>query len=168
MRVVVGRIGRPHGIRGEVTVEPRTDEPEVRFAPGAVLLVDHPRKTLVVESLHWHSGRILLAFEGVETRNEAEELRNVLLEIERDADETPDDPDEYYDSALIDCAVHLADGAAIGTVIDVIHLPSQELLSVQTLDGREVLIPFVGEIVPTVDIRGRRITITPPPGLLDD
>ncbi len=74
MRVVVGRIGRPHGIRGEVTVEPRTDEPEVRFAPGAVLLIDHPRKSLVVESLHWHSGRILLAFEGVETRNEAEEL----------------------------------------------------------------------------------------------
>jgi len=168
MRVVVGRIGRPHGIRGEVTIEPRTDEPDVRFAPGAVLFVDHPCKTLVVESLHWHSGRILLAFEGVETRNDAEELRNLLLEVERDADETPDDPDEYYDSALIDCAVQLADGTAIGTVTDVVHLPSQELLAVRTVDDREVLIPFVTEIVPTVDINGRLITITPPPGLLDD
>ena len=69
---------------------------------------------------------------------------------------------------MVDCAVHLADGAAIGTVTDVIHLPSQELLSVQTLDGREVLIPFVSEIVPNVDVKARRITITPPPGLLDD
>lgn len=130
--------------------------------------MEKSRSSRVPTSLHWHSGRILLAFEGVETRNEAEELRNVLLEVERSADETPEDPDEYYDSALVDCAVHLADGAAIGTVVDVIHLPSQELLSVQTLDGREVLIPFVNEIVPTVDIRARRITITPPPGLLDD
>ena len=168
MRVVVGRIGRPHGIRGEVTIEPRTDEPDVRFAPGAVLFVDHLCKTLVVESLHWHSGRILLAFEGVETRNDAEELRNLLLEVERDADETPDDPDEYYDSALIDCAVQLADGTAVGTVTDVVHLPSQELLAVRTVDDREVLIPFVTEIVPTVDINGRLITITPPPGFLDD
>lgn len=168
MRVVVGRIGRPHGIRGEVTVESRTDEPDVRFAPGAVLFIDHPRKTLVVETLHWHSGRILLAFEGVETRNDAEELRNVLLEVERGADETPDGPDEYYDSALVDCAVRLADGTAVGTVTDVVHLPSQELLAVRTVDDREVLIPFVSEIVPTVDISGRLITITPPPGLLDD
>jgi len=90
MRVVIGRIGRPHGIRGEVTVETRTDEPDERFAPGAVLLVDGPVQQLVVDRMHWHSGRLLVTFEGVVDRNDAEALRGLILEVERPDDATPE------------------------------------------------------------------------------
>lgn len=167
MRVVVGRIGRPHGIRGEVTVETRTDEPEDRFAPGSVLLVDSPVRQLVVDGMHWHSGRLLLSFEGVHDRTAAEGLRGLLLEVERGEDETPDDPDEFYDSALIGCAVVLDDGTPVGTIAEVAHLPGQDLLVVDRAPG-EVLVPFVEQFVPVVDIAARRVVIDPPPGLLED
>lgn len=168
MRVVVGRIGRPHGIRGEVTVEPRTDEPDERFAPGAVLSVDGPVTTLVVDRAHWHSGRLLVAFAGVHDRNAAEALRGLLLHVERPADELPADPEEFYDSSLVECTVELADGTPVGVVSEVVHLPGQDLLSVRTPDDRDVLVPFVEAIVPTVDVAERRIVITPPPGLIEE
>lgn len=167
MRVVVGRIGRPHGIRGEVTVEPRTDEPDERFAPGAVLLVDGPVRQLTVGRAHWHSGRLLIAFEGVDDRNAAEALRGLLLEAERDEDQTPDDPEEFYDSSLVGCAVVDPAGASIGTVREVVHLPAQDLLDVEMASGRRALVPFVAEIVTSVDIAGRRVVVDAPPGLLD-
>ena len=168
MRVVVGRIGRPHGIRGEVTVEPRTDEPDERFAPGAVLSVDGPVHELVVDRTHWHSGRLLVTFAGVPDRTAAEALRGLLLHVERADDETPDDPDEYYDSTLTGCAVELADGTSIGAVEEVLHLPSQDLLVVRGPEDREVLVPFLAAFVPTVDVAGRRIVIDPPAGLLNE
>lgn len=167
MRVVVGRIGRPHGIRGEVTVETRTDEPDERFAPGAVLSVDAPVSELVVDRAHWHSGRLLVSFRGSVDRNDAEALRGLLLHVERDAAEVPDDPEEYYDSSLMGCTVELVDGSGVGTVAEVVHLPSQDLLSVRTPDDRDVLVPFVAAMVPVVDLPARRIVIDPPPGLLD-
>jgi len=166
MRVVVGRIGRPHGIRGEVTVETRTDEPEERFAPGAVLSVDTPAGSLVVLRTHWHSGRLLVTFDGVEDRNAAEALRGLLLEVERHVDEVPDDPEEFYDSSLVGCRVELLDGSLIGEVTEVAHLPAQDLLVVASED-HEVLVPFIAEFVPTVDVEARRIVIDPPAGLLD-
>ncbi len=167
MRVVVGRIGRPHGIRGEVTVESRTDEPDERFAPGAVLLVDGPVATLEVERAHWHAGRLLVQFAGVGDRNAAEALRGVLLEVERDDDHRPEDPDEYYDDQLVGCAVVLASGAEVGAVAEIVHLPAQDLLVVARPGGGESLVPFVAAIVTSVDIDAHRIVIDPPAGLLD-
>lgn len=167
MRVVVGRIGRPHGIRGEVTVDPRTDEPDERFAPGAVLIASTPTGRLEVVRSHWHSGRLLVTFEGVEDRNAAEDLRGVILEIERDEAEVPDDPEEFYDSALIGCRVSTVDGRDLGEVTEVAHLPAQDLLVVHGPQG-EVLVPFVEEIVPTIDTVGRTVVIDPPPGLIEE
>ncbi len=168
MRVVVGRIGRPHGIRGEVTVESRTDEPDERFAPGAVLSVDGPVHELTVDRTHWHSGRLLITFQGVDDRNAAEALRGLLLHVERDEDEIPDDPEEFYDSSLVGCAVTTADGAHVGLVTEVVHLPAQDLLAIRTADERDVLVPFVRAMVPEVDPVARRIVIDPPPGLLEE
>ena len=168
MRVVVGRIGRPHGIKGEVTVEPRTDEPDERFAPGAVLLLDSPARELVVERMHWHSGRLLIAFRGVADRTAAEGLRGLLLHVERADDELPDDPDEFYDSSLEGCTVVLTDGSLVGVVAEVVHLPAQDLLAVRREGRSEVLVPFVEQIVPSVDLAARQIVIDPPGGLLDD
>lgn len=168
MRVVVGRIGRPHGIRGEVTVEVRTDEPESCFAPDCSLLVNGSEKTLLVARSHWHSGRLLVSFEGVLDRNQAESLRGLLLEIERSEDAVPDDPEEFYDHSLIGCTVTLVGGGVVGTVREVLHLPGQDVLAVTLTDGREALVPFVLAIVPEVDIAARSVVIDPPPGLLDE
>jgi 16S rRNA processing protein RimM len=170
VQLVVGRIGRPHGVRGEVTVEVRTDSPELRFAPGTTLSTDPATaRPLVVAGFHWHSGRLLLSFEGIEDRTAAEAIRNVLLVIEVDPDERPDDPDEFYDHQLIGLTVvrgaGVEEGVQLGVVSDVLHLPSQEVLSVRCPDGTEVLVPFVAEIVPEIDLAGGRVLVTPPPGL---
>ncbi len=169
MQLVVGRIGRAHGIKGEVTIEVRTDEPELRLAPGAVLATD-PASTgpLTIETGRVHSGRLLLRFAGVTDRNAAEALRNTLLIAEVDPDETPEDPEEFYDHQLIDLDVVTQDGTAVGRITEISHLPYQDLLVVQRPDGSEVLIPFVSDIVPDIDLERQIAVITPPPGLLDE
>lgn len=167
MRVVVGRIGRPHGIKGEVTVDPRTDEPDRRFAPGSLLAVDAPAAQLLVLRTHWHSGRLLVAFQGINDRAAAEALRGLLLHVDRDPGETPDDSDEFYDSSLVDCTVVRTSGEVVGVVTDVLHLPGQDMLVVDA-GGREVLVPFLAAFVPQIDLPGRQITIAPPDGLIDE
>ncbi|CAL9543090.1 ribosome maturation factor RimM [Streptomyces sp. enrichment culture] len=169
MQLVVARIGRAHGIKGEVTVEVRTDEPELRLAPGAVLATDPASAgPLTIESGRVHSGRLLLRFAGVRDRNAAEALRNILLIADVDPEERPEEPDEYYDHQLIDLDVVLADGTEVGRITEVSHLPYQDLFVVERPDGSEVLIPFVGEIVTEVDLDAQRAVIVPPPGLIDD
>ena len=174
MLVVVGRIGRPHGVKGAATIEVRTDEPDKRFAVGARLLTDSGLD-LTVASATWHSGRLLVTFEGYEDRTAVEQLRNALVSVDRPADERPEDPEEFYDSDLEGCEVVVADGTAggaagagvIGVVREVSHLPGQDLLVVATPDEREVLIPFVSAFVPQIDVSAKRIVITPPEGLLE-
>jgi 16S rRNA processing protein RimM len=166
VRVTVGRIGKPHGIRGEVTVETRTDEPENRFAPGTTVMRESG-SDLVVSHMHWHSGRLLIKFLGIDSRNSAETLRGSILQVEREHEEAPEDPSEFYDSNLVGCSVVTIDKIQVGVVKDVLHLPAQDLLVVWTGE-REVLIPFVEQMVPEVDIESRVIVIDPPEGLLSD
>ncbi|WP_405939074.1 ribosome maturation factor RimM [Streptomyces sp. NBC_00726] len=168
MQLVVARIGRAHGIKGEVTVEVRTDEPELRLAPGAVLATD-PATTgpLTIETGRVHSGRLLLRFAGVKDRTAAEALRNTLLIADVDPAELPEDPEEFYDHQLMDLDVVLADGTEVGRITEITHLPSQDLFIVERPDGSEVMIPFVEEIVTEIDLDEQRAVITPPPGLID-
>ncbi|WP_037572436.1 ribosome maturation factor RimM [Phaeacidiphilus oryzae] len=168
MQLIVGRIGRAHGIKGDVTVEVRTDEPELRLGPGAVVLTDPASAgPLTIASGKVHSGRLLLRFEGVDDRNAAEALRGVLLIAEVDPDERPEDPEEFYDHQLIDLDVVTADGVEVGRIAEVLHLPAHDVLSVRRPDGGEVLVPFVAEIVPEIDLDEQRAVISPPPGLID-
>jgi 16S rRNA processing protein RimM len=169
VQLVVARIGRAHGIKGEVTVEVRTDEPESRLGPGAVLSTDPPEAgPLTIERGRVHSGRLLLRFEGVNDRTAAEALRNTLLIAEVDPEERPEDPDEFYDHQLIDLDVVTRGGTTVGRVEEVAHPPGQDLLVVRREDGSEALIPFVTEIVPEIDLDAQRILVDPPPGLLDE
>lgn len=169
MQLVVGRIGRAHGIKGEVTVEVRTDEPELRLGPGAVLATDPASAgPLTIETGRVHSGRLLLRFEGVKDRTAAEALRNTLLIAEVDPEELPEDPEEFYDHQLMDLDVVTVDGTEIGRISEISHLPYQDLLVVKRPDGSEVMIPFVEEIVPEIDLEEQRAVINPPPGLLDE
>ncbi|MBA6437697.1 MULTISPECIES: ribosome maturation factor RimM [Streptomyces] len=169
MQLVVARIGRAHGIKGEVTVEVRTDEPELRLGPGAVLATEPASAgPLTIESGRVHSGRLLLRFEGVRDRNAAEALRNILLIAEVDPEELPEDPEEFYDHQLIDLDVVTVDGTEVGRISEISHLPYQDLLVVKRPDGGEVMIPFVSEVVPEIDLEEQRAVIDPPPGLLDE
>ncbi|MBG0828481.1 ribosome maturation factor RimM [Planomonospora sp. ID67723] len=166
MQLVVGRIGRPHGLRGDVTVEVRTDDPEQRFAPGSALSTDPASAgPLVVESRRWHSGILLVRFEGVDDRNRAEELRGTTLVIDS-ADIPPsDDPDEFYDHQLIGLTVVTPDGERAGEVVDVLH-HGQDLLVVRRA-GRDVYVPFVKALVPEIDLEQGTLLVDGPAGLLD-
>jgi 16S rRNA processing protein RimM len=165
--VVVGRIGRPHGVRGEVTVEVRTDDPDLRFVPGAVLATDPAsRGPLTVVGVHWHSGTLLLRIDGVDSRDAAEALRNTELLVEvRDLPEI-DDPDSFYDHQLVGLTVRLVDDTVLGEVTAVRH-EAQDLLVVRRPDAPEALIPFVSAMVPTVDLAGGFLVVDPPEGLLE-
>ena len=165
MRVAVARIGRALGIKGELLIDVLTDEPERRLAPGCEVLLGD--RVLVIATERDHGKRIALRFVGVDDRTAAEALTGGLLEIERDPDERPEDPEEFYDDQIIGLRACHVDGVEIGLVTEVIHLPSQDLLAVKGVDATELLIPFVVEIVPTVDLEGGRVLSDPPPGLLD-
>ena len=164
MLVVIGRIGRAHGIRGELNVEIRTDEPERRFAPGSSIIC--AGRTLTVASSRLHSGRLVVAFAEVPDRTAAEQLHGSILEAEIDESERPDGPEEYYDRQLVGLQVRAADDSVVGTVTSVLHLPEQDTLVVDA-DGREVLVPFVTAIVPTVDLTEGYVRLSDVPGLLD-
>jgi 16S rRNA processing protein RimM len=150
-----------------VAVEVRTDSPELRFAPGAVLETDPADNgPLTIERARWHSGRLLISFAEVADRTAAEALRNTLLVADSATSPAVDD-DEYWDHQLIDLAVVTVDGTSLGSITDIAHPPGGDLLVVRRPDGAELLVPFVRAIVPTVDLEARRVVVDPPDGLLD-
>jgi 16S rRNA processing protein RimM len=159
MRLLVGRIGRAHGILGEATIEVRTDEPDRRFAIGASVQTDSNGELKIISG-RVHNGILLLGFEGISDRNGIEKLRNTLLYADVDINETNDE-DEYHVMQLIGCAAVLESGEVFGEVTDVINLPGQDLLAIKTAQG-EQLIPFVHQLVPTVDIANKKVVVIPP------
>lgn len=165
-------MAKAHGIKGELVVEVRTDEPEERFAVGAVLRGHKPREqkfeTYEVEAAREHSGRLLLRLVGVADRTSAEGLRGTLFVIDSGELEPSDDPDEFYDHELEGLSVRSSDGTEIGTVVEVLHSAAGELLSVRPAgEERELLIPFVAAIVTSVSVADGVVEIDPPEGLLD-
>ena len=170
--MVVGRIGRPHGVRGQVTVEVRTDDPDLRFAPGTALLTEPAvRGPLTVEAARWHSGTLLLTLalpDGtvVGDREAADSLRNTMLLVPLADLPQLEDPDSFYDHQLVGLAAVLPDGSPIGEVTGVRH-EGTELLVLARTGGGELLVPFVSAIVPTVDLAAGRLVVDPPEGLLD-
>jgi len=192
---VVGRVGRPHGVRGEVSVEVRTDEPALRFAVGAVLRPTRgQRRSLTVRTVRPHGDRLLVTFADITDRTAAESLRGAELVVDVEPDTRPDDAEEFYDRQLIGLRVRRSGGPAadpsraagtgtesaastdeIGTVVEVRHLPAQDLLEIR-LDAdpdtgagaaEPVLVPFVRDLVPVVDLDGGWLLVRAVPGLLD-
>ncbi|WP_370614767.1 ribosome maturation factor RimM [Mumia sp. Pv 4-285] len=169
MEIVVGRIGRAHGIRGEVSIDLTTDEPERRFAPGSSVVV-RPRsgvdRKLVIGSVRPHQGRLLVTFPAVPDRTAAEALRGSQIVVDVDPDERPDDPEEFYDHQLEGLKV-VSGGVDRGTVRAVLHLPVQDVLAVERPDGTEVLVPFVAALVLEVDLDEGVVHVAEVAGLLD-
>ena len=170
--VVIGRIGKPHGIRGEVTVEVRTDEPDRRFVVGGAVRAERPSgagtrpgPTLTVAATRWHQTTLLVRFEELPDRTTAEAARGLLLHADVPADESPEDPEEFYDHQLVGLAAEDLDGRPLGEVTAVLH-GAQDLLQVRALDGRDALVPFVAALVPEVDVPAGRVVIADRPGLV--
>ncbi len=166
MLLVVGRIGRAHGIHGEATIEVRTDLPDERFIVGAQLETDpKAHGPLTIESARDHNGILLLKFKEIADRTAIERVRDTLLLADVDMSEEAVYEDEYHVQQLIGCSVILESGEKLGDLTDVLNLPGQDLLAIKGERG-EILIPFIAEFVPIVDIEARTITVVPPPGLL--
>ncbi len=163
--VVVGRVGRPHGVRGEVSVHPLTDEPARRFFSGAVFTAGERRVS--VDAVRWHGDRLLICFADVTDREAAQALTGTVLHAQVSAEEQTDEDDTWFDHQLVGLQVRLADGAVVGTIARLDHGAAQDLLVVRA-GRREALVPFVTAIVPTVDVAGGFVVLDPPGGLLDD
>ena len=163
MQLVVGRIGRAHGVLGEATVQVQTDDPDVRFKVGAKLILDNG-KDLTIRSARWHNQILLLAFDGIIDRNQIEELRDQMISAEVDI--TSLSPGEYHYQQLLGCQVFLQSDELIGEVDEIVKLPGQDLLSVAK-NGKKVLIPMVKKIIISIDVSAKKIVVDPPEGLLD-
>jgi 16S rRNA processing protein RimM len=181
MLLYIGRIARPHGIRGEVIVDLRTDDPDERFAPGKVLVTDpgalpstdtdpaayQVPERLTIEEVRAHHGRLIIAFDGIYDRNVAEALRGVLLCVDS-ADVGPlADPDEFHDHQLVGLTAVTPAGETLGEVARIDHAPASDLLVLRRPEGQTALVPFVKAIVPEVDLAGGRVIVDPPEGLFD-
>jgi 16S rRNA processing protein RimM len=168
VELLVGKVGRAHGLRGDLMIDVRTDEPERRFAAGTVF--DTRRGRLTVQSARWHSSRLLIRFDEVPDRTAAETLRGTELRVEVPVDERPDDPEEFYDHQLVGLAVHDSVGQVVGEVTEVAHLPSQDLLVVRRAgpDAGEAMVPFVAEFVPTVEPGSGYLVVDDKAGLLSE
>ena len=167
MQLQVARIGKPHGIRGEVTVQVLTDAPGDRFVPGTRFVVEPASAgPLTIISARWNKDILLLAFEEIETRNEAETVRGAKLFVETEDLDDDDDDEGWYEHELVGLDVRVGD-TVVGKVSGLNTLPVQDLIVVTANDGTEVLIPFVEQIVPEVNVGEGFILVTPPPGLFE-
>jgi 16S rRNA processing protein RimM len=167
----VGRLVKAHGLKGAIKLELYTDSPDQRFKPGQVLELQVPEtsewfgKTIKVSELRFYNQSPVLFLEGIENRSQAETLIKAILLIEIDLDKLPEEPEAWYDHQLLGLEA-LVENTVVGKVIRVDHLPAQDLLAIETTNG-EVLVPFVKQIVPTVDISKGQIVLDPPVGLFE-
>ena len=170
MELTVGRVVKAHGVTGELVVDIRTDDPDLRFAPGEVLRAkgrDRRERSFAVETVRTHGNRLLVRLAGVNDRDSADALRGSVFVIDS-ADLPPiDEPDTYYDHQLEGLRVRTTAGRDIGTVAEVLHTSAGELLAVNRDQASELLVPFVSAIVTSVSLEDRIVEIDPPEGLLE-
>jgi 16S rRNA processing protein RimM len=167
----VGRLVKAHGLKGALKLELYTDSPDQRFRAGQELELQVPEtsewfgKTVKVAELRFYNQSPVLFLEGIQDRSQAETLVKAILLIETDLEQLPEDPEAWYDHQLVGLAA-LVGEEVVGKVIRVDHLPAQDLLAIETSNG-EVLVPFVKQIVPLVDIQKGQVVLTPPAGLFE-
>jgi len=163
MQLTVAVVGRAHGLRGEVALDLRTDQPEDRLAVGTVLQTEPPGRGLTVAASRIQQGRWYVQFAEVVDRTAAEALRGTT--IVADADES-DDEDAWYPHELAGLRAEHVDGRVLGEIVGLQHLPAHDVLVLREPGGARTLVPFVRAIVPVVDVPGGRVVLDPPGGLL--
>lgn len=166
MQRVVARVGRAIGLKGEVSVEIRTDDPGARFVAGVVFATDPPSAgPLTLAAVRDHGAMLVLRFAEAGDRTAAEALRGVRLLVDAEAS---DEPDAWYEEELVGLAVRTPAGEPLGEVVRLDAGGAQDLLVVRTAAGQDVLVPFVTALVPDVDVAGGVVVVDPPGGLFDD
>lgn len=170
--LLVARIGKPHGLRGEVTVQTHTDDPEGRFVPGTVFATEAAPGTgvpraLTLATARKHRETWLLGFEEIPDRTGAESLRGTRLLLDVEAAAEAEDDEGWYEHDLVGLAVVDPSGAALGEVTGLVVGAAQDLLEVRLADGRDALVPFVEAIVTDVDVDAGRVVVDAPGGLFD-
>ncbi|MEN9749299.1 MAG: hypothetical protein RL149_377 [Actinomycetota bacterium] len=168
----VGRLVKAHGLKGAFKLELYTDSPKLRFVEGAILKLQVPEtspwfgKSVTVNELRWYNNAPVLFLKECDDRNTADTLVKAILLVDVSNDEITNEEDAWFDHQLVGLKV-IRDSVEIGKIARVDHLPSQDLLAVETANG-EVLVPFVKAIVPVVDIKNHSVTVTPPAGLFEE
>ncbi len=170
--VAIGRVARARGVRGDVFVQPWTDDPDERFAVGAVLRTEPvSRGPLTVEASSSAGGKLVCHFAGVDDRAGAEALRGTQFVITASQRPPLENPDEFYDTDLIGLSARAVDGTELGEVVEVLHAGGADYLVLKMtgsdLADQERLVPFVSAIVPTVDTAAGIVEVDPPEGLFD-
>jgi len=168
----VGRLTKAHGLKGALKLELYTDEPDLRFQPGSQVSLQVPTDSpwfgqqLTVKELRYYNNHPVVFFDGVDDRTAAESLSRAILWVEYDPETRPSEEDAWFDHQLVGLDV-VRDDAVIGQIQRLDHLPAQDLIVVATNGGDEVLLPFVKQFVPEVNIEGGFIRVTPPGGLFE-
>jgi 16S rRNA processing protein RimM len=163
---------KAHGLKGGFKLELYTDSPNERFHAGATLHLQVPEaspwfgKTATVKELRWYNQSPVIFLQDVDDRNVADTLVKAILLVDADTEALPAEPDAWYDHQLVGLAV-VRDGAAIGKVVRVDHMPAQDLLAIECAGG-EALLPFIKAFVPEVDLANKRVVVTPPLGIFED
>ena len=164
MQLTVAKIGRAHGLRGEVALDVRTDTPDERFVDGAVLrTLPASAGPLTIARVRVQQDRWYVTFEQTTDRTAAEGLRGIELVVDV---EDSDEEDAWYPHELTGLRAERPDGTVVGEVVGLEHLPAQDALVIREPDGSRTLVPFVRAIVPVVDVPGGRVVVDPPFGLL--
>lgn len=167
----VGRLTKPHGLKGGIKIELYTDNPELRFVPGAVFHLQVPAdspwfgRTITLGELRWFNDSPVAFFTEVSDRTLAESIVRAILWIDEAQVAAGAEENAWYDHELVGLAVH-RDGVPVGTITEVQHFPAQDLLAVKTTSGT-VLVPLVEAIVPAIDLEAGVVTVTPPAGLFE-
>jgi 16S rRNA processing protein RimM len=168
----VGRLTKAHGLKGALKLELYTDEPDLRFRPGAQVSVQVPTDSpwfgqqLTIKELRYYNAAPVVFFEGVDDRTVAESLSRAILWVEHHPEARPSEDDAWFDHQLVGLDV-VRDDSVIGQIQRLDHLPAQDLLVVATNGGDEVLLPFVKQFVPEVNVDAGFVRVTPPGGLFD-
>lgn len=166
--VLVGRVVKPHGLRGEVLIRALTENPD-RFAAGAELMLGpdlDSAEPVTVEASRNHKGALLVWFEGVGSIEEAESLRDWLIFIDSSELGELDDEDAFWEHEMVGLQVVDAAGRPLGTVAEVFTRPAQDLWSIDTPSG-EVLFPAAKQLVVSVDLESGKVVLDPPEGLFE-
>ncbi|UOQ60763.1 ribosome maturation factor RimM [Leucobacter rhizosphaerae] len=168
----VGRLSKPHGLKGGIKLELFTDNPELRFVPGAVFHLQVPEdspwfgRTIVMRELRWFNASPVGFFTEITDRTAAEGIVKAILWIDEETVAQGEEENAWYDHQLVGLDV-VRDDVKVGSVAEVQHFPAQDLLVVST-DRGQVMVPFVEAIVPSVDMEAGVVRVTPPTGLFEE